>query len=485
MGRESVTKFDLEAAFKALDEVTIPEVEGGPRANRVDLQEYFNAKDGFDKLNEDYYNINDQKELEEAKEDREAEVAKAKLARIEKIVDLDAETEDELLPTYVGKTIIQCPQCMTLFYKDPADIERSEDDPNIVNVNEKCQHCGNLSGYMLIGKVAAEEPEVKEPAPESTEEDQEKPNVEEPEKEGEEEVLPPIEGEEKEEQPEEPSEEAEPSTQEANSEDEDDLGIDIDLNDLDLENSKESKEEEKEEKKDKDKEEEEDKKQESLQEDTKKLDDGKWANVGDDGKVDSGTFKTKKAADAQRKAMYANGFKEDADIEIDPDSLLEDADDGLDTLFNSSEFKQPISDLEVKSYLEDVNNDEEDYEDVDIEEIDEKSFNDNISKYLSSVYPKILDFFTTDCELGDEDLTIIGTIRFKSNDELKYKPTKFNFCPVCKDENNVIKFKGNNKDICKDDAFELSCQLKDKNLFAECLSYKYKVNEKLIEGKTN
>lgn len=44
-------------------------------------------------------------------------------------------------------------------------------------------------------------------------------------------------------------------------------------------------------------------------EDTEKLKDGEWANVGKDGKADSGTFKTKKQADAQRKAMFANGYK--------------------------------------------------------------------------------------------------------------------------------------------------------------------------------
>ena len=48
---------------------------------------------------------------------------------------------------------------------------------------------------------------------------------------------------------------------------------------------------------------------ESLKEDTKKLANGKWTNVGKDGKVDSGTFKTKKEANAQRKAMFANGYK--------------------------------------------------------------------------------------------------------------------------------------------------------------------------------
>ena len=45
-----------------------------------------------------------------------------------------------------------------------------------------------------------------------------------------------------------------------------------------------------------------------LIEDTVKKSNGKWTNRGDDGK-EHGEFKTKKAADAQRRAMYANGFK--------------------------------------------------------------------------------------------------------------------------------------------------------------------------------
>lgn len=47
---------------------------------------------------------------------------------------------------------------------------------------------------------------------------------------------------------------------------------------------------------------------ESLNEDTVKRN-GKWVNVGKDGKANSGKFTTKKEADAQRKAMFANGYK--------------------------------------------------------------------------------------------------------------------------------------------------------------------------------
>ena len=40
-----------------------------------------------------------------------------------------------------------------LVYKKEEDIATSEENPDVVNINEPCQHCGNSSGYTLIGKV--------------------------------------------------------------------------------------------------------------------------------------------------------------------------------------------------------------------------------------------------------------------------------------------------------------------------------------------
>lgn len=157
--KESITKFDLEAAFKALDELDIPVAKKGIKANKPALNEIFSRKSKLDLLMEEYYDISDNNGLNDAKEARDAEIAKAKLARIEKIVDLDAKTPEDLLTSYVGKFIIQCPQCMTLFYKSPEDVEESEDDPNTVNISEVCQHCGNESGYTLIGKVGEATPD--------------------------------------------------------------------------------------------------------------------------------------------------------------------------------------------------------------------------------------------------------------------------------------------------------------------------------------
>lgn len=153
MAKENITKFDLNAAFKALDEIEIPKAKKGIAANRQDLSEAMKKVCKTDLLLEDYYDVQNPAELEDAAGEREAEIAKAKLARIEKIVDLDAESEEDLLPSYEGKIIIQCPQCMTLFYKNEEDIEVSDEENDIVNISEVCQHCGNSSGYTVIGRV--------------------------------------------------------------------------------------------------------------------------------------------------------------------------------------------------------------------------------------------------------------------------------------------------------------------------------------------
>lgn len=179
--KESVTTFDLEAAFKALDDIEVPKVSGGVAPNRLDLQENLKRRSKFDALMEEYYDVNDTQDLEEAQDAREGEIAQAKLARIEKIVDLDAESSEDLLTSYVGKFIVQCPQCMTLFYKNPEDIEGSE-DAEVVNVSEVCQHCGNDTGYSIIGKVGEVEPEEVEETAEEEIPEEEIP-VEEPEEE--------------------------------------------------------------------------------------------------------------------------------------------------------------------------------------------------------------------------------------------------------------------------------------------------------------
>ena len=150
-----LTQFDLSSAFTALSDMDYAAPEGNVKSFQENLVERKGYGKCFEPLFEDLYDLEDTQDLNDAADAREAEVAQAKLSRIEKIIDLDAKSPDELLPSYVGKIIVQCPQCMNLFYKDEADIEKDEEDPTLCNVGEECQHCGNTSGYTLIGKVDA------------------------------------------------------------------------------------------------------------------------------------------------------------------------------------------------------------------------------------------------------------------------------------------------------------------------------------------
>ena len=61
--KESITKFDLEAAFKALDDIDIP-VARGVKANKPALTEIFSRKSKFDALMEEYYDFLDVEERE-------------------------------------------------------------------------------------------------------------------------------------------------------------------------------------------------------------------------------------------------------------------------------------------------------------------------------------------------------------------------------------------------------------------------------------
>lgn len=447
--KESITKFDLESAFKALDEIEIPKA-GKVKANKPALTEIFSRKSKFDVLMEEYYDISSNAGLEDAKEAREAEVAQAKLARIEKIVDLDAESADALLTSYVGKLIIQCPQCMTLFYKNPEDVEASEEDPSTVNVNEVCQHCGNESGYSLIGKVDEAEPEVEEePAIEEGELDL---NVD-----------------------------ADGATEEGA--EEDDLNFDDELEELDLDIEEEPAEEE------------EEKKEESFNTtdgqplneelmDDKELDDKLEAHseyieylraaiVQEEEKLEKATNEQVKVAIQRNidafKADLENALPEavkndaiteepveeveeveapEAEIEMEAEAevkeealateventlteaLHEDTDTDVsdaefEQLMNSSEFKKPISDTAVRAMLamedEENSNKEESLDDVfsEVEDLQEGALESMISDSLVEMYGNVAGFRLKDCSYKDKKFMVEGIIHFASGNTRK------------------------------------------------------------------
>ena len=131
-----------------------------------------------------------------------------------------------------------------------------------------------------------------------------------------------------------------------------------------------------------------------IKEDTIKTKDGKWANVGKDGKVDSGKFETKKAADAQRRAMFAKGFKESVSREDVYDKMLEalneNAISAKDLAINLMRW---LSSDELLEFVKSYGYDElfEDDEDLD-EKCSKKSLKeDDLNKDLTK-YQKWVDY---------------------------------------------------------------------------------------------
>ena len=99
-------------------------------------------------VNEALINLGDKEEVAKAKEVMES----SEKEKEEVIVDVDAETIDELKDSYVGNAILRCPICKTLIYKKPENVIKGDDE--LYNVDEECPHCHEVAGFELVGQVA-------------------------------------------------------------------------------------------------------------------------------------------------------------------------------------------------------------------------------------------------------------------------------------------------------------------------------------------
>ena len=429
------------------------------------------------------FNLQDDEEVKEA----EAILDKDEGDTIEQIVDVNADTVDDLQQSYIGSIALRCPTCRTLIYKSRDQLVKSEgesdDDEVLYNVDEECPHCGAKDGFELIGMLASldvdpfAEPSVpSEKQPEEPKEPEHK----------------------EEEKPEEKPEPSEPMPTLPH----------------------------------------EDKKEEDLEEDTVKQGD-KWVNKGDAGT--HGEFKTKKAADAQRKAMFANGYKESLGEDVKPVAqepctkieLTTDEKNMLDkltrknkmdawfafgdddeTIIDLEDNNKPMDTCEAILMIDDGTEDVESFltseeadlfnglvarckeceaarhavkecnqTDVQLEEIDSNRYDKLINRYLKENYANVKSYVTTDAKLDDEHNKAIleGTITFKSGAE---KKTKFVFEAREITKKGQLKLIGSNKTFTESaKAFTLLGKVRDKRLISESLSYSYKAGDTKVKGK--
>lgn len=128
----------------------------------MNVQEAFQA---LDALNEDTFSISDDgiEKLDDLLKDNDT------IDTID-IIDPDAETEDELQDSYVGKVILDCLVCHSKLYKDENEVVLNEEE-DLANVGEECPYCYTSDGFKVIGKVCEFNKHSDEEEPEDDEEE--------------------------------------------------------------------------------------------------------------------------------------------------------------------------------------------------------------------------------------------------------------------------------------------------------------------------
>lgn len=101
------------------------------------------------------------------------------VAPAQDVIDPEAETEDELQDTYIGKVILHCPVCNSMIYKNLEDIVK-DDVEELVNIGEECPYCYTSEGFKVIGIVSpfeetSEKDEEQEDEDEDTAEEEKEP----------------------------------------------------------------------------------------------------------------------------------------------------------------------------------------------------------------------------------------------------------------------------------------------------------------------
>lgn len=116
-------------------------------------------------LNEEEFNLTDKDSIEDIKSLVDAPVD----ASID-IIDPDANSEDELSDSYVGKVVLDCSVCHSKIYKDPSEVVIDEVE-ELANVGEECPYCYTADGFKVLGQIAPFSDDVKPTEDEVSEEE--------------------------------------------------------------------------------------------------------------------------------------------------------------------------------------------------------------------------------------------------------------------------------------------------------------------------
>lgn len=370
------------------------------------------------------FDIKDPKELKSAKEELENQEEDDV---IEQVVDINAESVEDLKKTYIGDAILRCPTCKTMIYKELEKLVKPEDqEDGLYNEGEECPHCGATDGFESVGQVAK-----LTVNPQGEEAPSEEPAMEEPVK------------------------EESPESQEAESQEEEEVpaegGPTVSIIP-----------------------EEEEEVKESLTEESKT-----W-----------GVYQTVEAKRYKQDPTLTIGFiikgltKEEAEQMAKDKNTPETIAFGVTFEAKPDDFKSDVDVFNNEKEKERKNREQmkEEYQDIILESLDEIKFDRLAKKYLSEVYSNIESYVTVDGYVDNKNNKVIieGKIKFKSG---KLKDTKFVFEAKEITKKGKIKLVGINETFATKKAFTLVGAVIGSKLLSESLTYSYKVADKKVYGQ--
>ena len=368
-----------------------------------------------------------------------------------RVIDPEADTEEDLQDSYVGKVIINCNICHSHVFEDKEDIKIEED--GAVNIEMQCPYCGEQEGFTIVGEITpyvkAEEQTTEEPVEDiANDVDIEDNNI------IEESVLGAV-------------------------------GLGLAAGAARAVGDKVTS---------------------SL------LDD---VNDNKDDEVlteDPDENRSLRMSRVTRRAMRRNkpeekleeDFKEVSITTEDQHMEMTSDENGKVTVTTepveateevseepviapvSDETKEEILDnngVETEEPIEEEPIEEEpaiDEDEFDFEEVDEEGMDELGESYLRKVYENVESFKTTSVAANDQVLIVEGVIKFNSGAK---KKTGFIFEAKDANTRGQVRFTGSNNQLAESkDAFSLVGRVDNKKLFVESLKYNYKVNEEFVRG---
>ena len=346
------------------------------------------------------------------------------------IIDLEAEAEEDLKQSYVGKVILDCNVCHSNIFVDREDVVVDEDGN--ANIELECPYCMSNEGYTIIGQVEpysekeeeeieAEELDIEEPEEEIEVEEETEEEIEENLNEGcDKEKL------------EECGEE--PIIEESLKEDIQDVAITTDEETMTMTTKEDG----------------------GVVIETAPVD-----GIVEDSVEEEIIEEPEEEFEAGEEIIAPISDEEEAEIELNSevDAL---GDEDIDALEEPEEMPE-----------------EEEPEEIDIEEFDEESFDELGESYLREHYDNVTGFKTVNAKVFQNSLIVEGVIRFESGNS---RGTQFVFEAVESKGNSVL-FEGFNKQISRGKkTFKLNCALVEGCIKPEKMSYNYITKNELNES---